>query len=150
MRSILSALQETYLFNNFNIFFGNFCYLLLRITSHRIMITKRSAPPAIAPIKKLVSCRVLCDDPTSSSTGGILLPTEGRVGDDVVLLHRDEARETWMTLELTEDVVLRFRGVDAVVCNGDCVQVKTGVEDVIRYFVTGDAIMFWKEPENIY
>ena len=122
------------------------------------MITKSSAPPATAPIKKLVSCRVLCNDPTSSSTGGILLPTEGRVGDGVVLLHRDEARETWMTLELTvtlggdtiQDVVLRFRGVDAVVCKGDCVQVKTGVEDVIRYFVTGDAVMFWKEPENIY
>lgn len=55
-----------------------------------------------------------------------------------------------MTLELTvtlggdtiQDVVLRFRGVDAVVFKGDCVQVKTGVEDVIRYFVTGDAVMF--------
>ena len=58
------------------------------------MITKRSAPPAIAPIKKLVSCRILWDDPTSSSTGGILLPTEGRVANGVVLLHRDEARET--------------------------------------------------------
>lgn len=122
------------------------------------MITKSSEPPATAPIRKLVSCRILWDDPTSSSTGGILLPTEGRVGDGVVLLHRDEARETWMTLELTvtlggdtiQDVVLRFRGVDAVVCKGDCVQVKTGVEDVIRYFVTGDAVMFWKEPENIY
>ena len=56
-----------------------------------------------------------------------------------------------MTLELTvilggdtkQDVVLRFRGVDAVVCcKRDCVQLKTGVEDVIRYFVTGDAVMF--------
>ena len=114
------------------------------------MITKSSEPPATAPIRKLVSCRILWDDPTSSSTGGILLPTEGRVGDGVVLLHRDEARETSMTLVLTvilggdtkQDVVLRFRGVDAVVCKGDCVQVKTGVEDVIRYFVTGDAVMF--------
>ena len=94
------------------------------------MITKSSAPPAIAPIKKLVSSGILCDDPTSSPTGGILLPTEGRVGDGVVLFHRDEARETSMTLELTvtlggdtiQDVVLRFRGVDAVVCKGDCVQ----------------------------
>ena len=115
------------------------------------MITKSSAPPAIAPIKKLVSCRVLGDDPTSSPTGGILLPTVGRVGDGVVLLHRDEGRETSMTLELTvilggdtkQDVVLRFRCVDAVVCcKRDCVQLKTGVEDVIRYFVTGDAVMF--------
>lgn len=115
------------------------------------MITKSSAPPATAPIKKLVSCRVLCDDPTSSPTGGILLPTVGRVGDGVVLLHRDEGRETSMTLELTvtlggdtkQDVVLRFSGVDAVVCcERDCVQLKTGVEDVIRYFVTGDAVMF--------
>ena len=56
-----------------------------------------------------------------------------------------------MTLELTvtlggdtiQDVVLRFRGVDAVVCRKrDCVQLKTGVEDVIRYFVTGDAVIF--------
>ena len=55
-----------------------------------------------------------------------------------------------MTLELTvilggdtkQDVVLRFRGVDSVVCKGDCVQVETGVEDVIRYFVTGDFVMF--------
>ena len=51
-----------------------------------------------------------------------------------------------MTLELggdtIQDVVLRFRGVDDVVCKGDCVQVKTGVEDVIRYFVTGDAVIF--------
>ena len=88
------------------------------------MITKSSAPPATAPIKKLASCRVLWDDPTSSSTGGILLPAEGRVGDGVVLLHEDGARETSMTLELTvilggdtkQDVVLRFSGVDAVVC----------------------------------
>ena len=58
------------------------------------MITKSGAPPATAPIKKLVSCRILCDDPTSSPAGGILLPTEGRVGDGVMPLHRNEARET--------------------------------------------------------
>lgn len=63
-----------------------------------------------------------------------------------------------MTLELTvilggdtkRDVVLRFRGVDAVVCcKFDCVQLKTGVEYVIRYFVTGDAVYFEKNLNNI-
>ena len=56
-----------------------------------------------------------------------------------------------MTLELTvilggdtiQHVVLGFSGVDAVVCcKRDCVQLKTGVEDVVRYFSTGDAVIF--------